>query len=181
MEGIIRHSDTYKKLFEAKFFLNRMIDEYESDFEETNKDHEYTAFPYYISAFLSAFRSITYLMQTEFNDIEGFKEWYETQQKILAEDATLKQLNTERVNTIHIKMLKPVAVVKINSDNFEKYGDIEPEDVQILHSFKDAPEYPSVIDQCKYAIEKITPVVLECEKRFFKDDGSIGSLTINIQ
>ena len=65
-EEFVRHSDTYKKLYEAKFFLNKMIAEDESDYEETNGSSEYTAFLYYISAFLSAFRSITYLMQKEF-------------------------------------------------------------------------------------------------------------------
>lgn len=167
-EGFVRRSDTYKKLYEAKFFLQKMIHEDESDYEETNNDHEYTAFLYYISAFLSAFRSITYLMQKEFRSIEGFMEWYGPKQKILTDDETLKQLAEERVNTTHLKMPKPVATVRINADNFEKYGDIEPEDIEIWHSFKDAPGHQSIIDQCKYAIEKITPIVLECEENSIK-------------
>jgi hypothetical protein len=181
MEGLVRHSNTYEKLYEAKFFLHKMIVEDESNYGETNEDHEYTAFLYYISAFLSAFRSITYLMQKEFNNIEGFTEWYAHQQEILTNDETLKQLAEERVNTNHLKMPKPVATVQINADNFEKKGDIEWGDVKIWHSFKDAPGHQSIIDQCKYAINKITPIVLECEKNFYKDDGSIGSLTIEIQ
>ncbi|MHB1830514.1 MAG: hypothetical protein ACYCO0_03925 [Candidatus Micrarchaeaceae archaeon] len=178
---LIRHSDTYKKLYEAKFFLNKMIAEDESNYKETNESHEYTAFLYYISAFLSAFRSITYLMQKEFKDIPGFTEWYESQQKLLTNDKILKQLAEERVNTTHLKMPKPVATVQINADNFEKNGDIEPEDIKIWHSFKEAPGHQSVVDQCKYAIEKITPIVFECEKKFYKDDGSIGSITFEVQ
>ena len=157
-----------------------MIDEEKSDYKETNES-EYTAFLYYISAFLSAFRSITYLMQKDFTNVEGFTEWYKPKQKILTDDKTLKQLAEERLNTTHLKMPKPVATVQINSDNFAKYGDIEPEDIKIWHSFKDAPDHQSIIDQCKYAIDKITPIVLECEEKFYKDEGGIGSLTIEIQ
>lgn len=180
-EGVVKHSNTYNKFYEARFFLHKMIIEEQSDYEETNKDHEYTAFLYYISAFLSAFSSITSLMQKEFTHVAGFREWYEPQQKRLYEDETLRQLEDERNNTTHRKMLKPVATIQINADNLEKDEDFGPDDIKIWHSFKDARGHQSVVDQCKYAIEKITPIVLECEKRFYKDDGHVGSITYEIQ
>ena len=78
-------------------------------------------------------------------------------------------------------MPKPFATIRINADNFEKNGDIEPEDITIWHSFKGALGHQSIIDQCKYAIDKIAPIVLKCEEKFYRDDGSIGSLTIEVE
>jgi hypothetical protein len=58
------------KLGEAQYFLGQMRD--------TVSDHE--AFAYNLSAFLSAARSVTLLLQGEFAHTPGFKEWWVREQ-----------------------------------------------------------------------------------------------------
>ncbi|TFH32677.1 MAG: hypothetical protein E4G99_12445 [Anaerolineales bacterium] len=70
------------KIEEAEFFLSKLrlddIDIPQFNLKESS---------FNLSAFLSAARSITFCLQASLNDIEGFKEWYEAQQAILAANA----------------------------------------------------------------------------------------------
>ena len=59
-------TDTMDKLNEAKYFLKSMND----------NTPEREAFKYNLSAFLAAARSVTFIMQKEFDSIKGFKDWY---------------------------------------------------------------------------------------------------------
>ena len=67
----MRYSDTYKKFLEAKFFLYKL-----EDGENIDRYLRigYTPIYYYASAFLVAFRSITFIMQKEFHNSDGFGE-----------------------------------------------------------------------------------------------------------
>ena len=62
--------DTFDKLQEAKFFFEQM----------SNYQINRSGFKYNLSAFLSAFRSITYLMQKEYSKIQDFENWYQGKQ-----------------------------------------------------------------------------------------------------
>lgn len=64
------------KLFETDFFLDKIKESKKAI--ETHSHAEY-----YFSAFLSASRSITFVMQYAFPHITGFSEWYETAQSKL--------------------------------------------------------------------------------------------------
>jgi len=86
-------SDTKEKLREAEFFLNQM------EYSKSNPD----TFRYYLSAFLSAARSITLVMQTEFGKYPNFKNWYE--QINIKNDKELAFLNEKRRITIHLNRL----------------------------------------------------------------------------
>ncbi len=61
---------TQKKLREAKFFLRKLI--YAS---QTLVGEEAEAFPYYLSAFLSAGRSVTFALQAE--EKEKYDAWFQ--------------------------------------------------------------------------------------------------------
>jgi len=63
-------NNTEDKLSEAKYFLERM--------KEHVMDRE--AFRYNLSAFLTAFRSVTFIMRKEYNKISEFEEWYRKKQ-----------------------------------------------------------------------------------------------------
>lgn len=173
----MRHSDTYKKFFEAKFFLCKLeeVDKDEEDISKYLRDG-YTPIYYYASAFLAAFRSITFIMQKEFHDSDGFGEWYKVKQEILTEDEKLKRIVEERDSTIHEKPVKTTPVIHIHQNSPDP-NDFEIRDIH--HSFDKDNPMESINDQFRYAIEKITPIVEECEAKFFKDDGHIGKLTIS--
>jgi len=67
-------SDTRQKLEEAKYF-----------------------FKYNLSAFLSAARSVTLIMQKEFGKVSDFKDWYTEKQSMMRSDETMRLLNNKRV------------------------------------------------------------------------------------
>lgn len=75
------------KLREAHFFLHR-----------TEVEDRSYAMPFYFSAFCSAARSVTFVLQATLSHVDGFEEWYAPQQEKLGEDGLarlmLKQRNT---------------------------------------------------------------------------------------
>lgn len=58
------------KVFETEFFM-----------EKIENCMEYSECSFYLSAFLSASRSITFALQSSMSDVVGFTEWYLTQQE----------------------------------------------------------------------------------------------------
>ena len=96
-------SDAHDKLLEAKFFRQRM--------EEAQSERY--AFKYYLSAFLSAARSVTLIMQKEFGNAPGFKEWYENKQAGMKKDIAMTFLNGARRMSIHEKPVQPFARVDV--------------------------------------------------------------------
>lgn len=64
-----------EKIYETDFFLEKM--KYCTDLHECK---------YYLSAFLSACRSITFALQASMSDVKGFKEWYEIVRKLMMEN-----------------------------------------------------------------------------------------------
>ena len=96
-------SDTKDKLLESKYFLERMTE------TQSNRD----AFKYNLSAFLAAARSVTAIMQKEFDKVSGFKEWYEEIQAKLLSDVAMKLLKDKRDITIHQQPVRPRAHVNV--------------------------------------------------------------------
>jgi hypothetical protein len=58
-------------------------------------------FPYYLSGFLSAFRSVTFYMQKQYAHDARFKSWYPQKQVEMAADPVLKMLNAHRTGVVH--------------------------------------------------------------------------------
>jgi hypothetical protein len=88
-------TNTMGKLNESKFFLEKMEDSYKK-----NPD-----FNYYFSAFISAARSVFWVMKAEFNKTNGWEEWYQEQKTSVEEKTLLKKINDIRVRTTKIKPL----------------------------------------------------------------------------
>lgn len=97
-------SDTREKLLESKYFFERMT--------ETQPDRY--AFKYNLSAFLAAARSVTAIMQKEFDKVSGFKDWYENIQAKLQSDDTMKLFKDKRDVTIHQQPVRPHAHVNVS-------------------------------------------------------------------
>lgn len=69
-------SQTQDKFEEAEYFLNEM----------SKSVRDWIRFKYNLSAFLCAFRSVTFVMQKEYKDVNGFEDWYASQQDRLRSD-----------------------------------------------------------------------------------------------
>lgn len=69
---------TSAKLDEARFFL-RHIDQSKTRYPE---------FDYYLNAFLGSARSVLWVMRAEYQDVPGWKTWYDSKQ-LTTEDKTL--------------------------------------------------------------------------------------------
>ena len=89
---LVRATVTAKQRFnEAAYFFDGM------QANQTNM----TVFPYQLSAFLNAFRSITLYLQKQYARESWFSSWYNPKQAEMANDPTLKMLNDKRVESIH--------------------------------------------------------------------------------
>ncbi len=75
-----------QKFSEAAYFYNGMLP------HRTNP----VVFPYYLSAFVSAFRSVTFYLQKQYAHEPAFTAWYETKQQEMRTDPLLKMLVEKR-------------------------------------------------------------------------------------
>ncbi|MDD2665707.1 MAG: hypothetical protein PHD13_03985 [Methanocellales archaeon] len=94
-------TDTRRKLEEAKYFLDQMGDKIENP----------RTFAYNLSAFLSATRSVTFIMQYEFKTFSEFDKWYKNKQKEMEND-DFKLFNELRVKTIHLRPILPICLTE---------------------------------------------------------------------
>jgi hypothetical protein len=69
--------------------------------------NDWMLFKFHLSAFLSAARSITLVMQKEYAHAAGFESWYEHQQEEMRKDELLTFFNALRVTSFHIKQVQP--------------------------------------------------------------------------
>ena len=178
-------SDTRQKLEEAKYFLEQM----QVSAEDRKK------FAFNLSAFLSAARSVTFIMQSEFKSYPGFNDWYKDKQEEMNNDRDFKFFNKLRVATIHKKPVVPYKKIEIDISETihisesvtirvtDKEGKViseqtlEPKEskssqeteVAIRHSwyFEKSP-HDDLFELCNKYIQKIEKLVGECETRFHK-------------
>lgn len=78
------------KFEEADFFLCQM-----------KKTRGTSQFRYYLSAFLSASRSITLYLQKQFSDYDGFQEWYNKKQEWMKSDVVFQFIDENRDYVVH--------------------------------------------------------------------------------
>jgi hypothetical protein len=83
----------HQKFNEAAYFYNGML---------ANRTNV-VILPYYLSAFLSAFRSITFYLQTQYSNDATFREWYARKRSEMAADPVLKMLNARRRGIVHLE------------------------------------------------------------------------------
>lgn len=143
-----------EKLKEADFFLDRMVAS-ERAVDELN---------YYFSAFSSAARSVTFVLQYVGSAIVGFAEWYADVQARQRGDAVAKYLLEARNQALKTGA-QPIAygqVVKLpNGDerlvNFFSYVGPEPP--------AEVPDM-DVISTCRYQMKNLVGIVSEFFERF---------------
>lgn len=175
-------TDTREKLLEAKYFFERM--------KEKQSDRD--AFKYNLSAFLAAARSVTLIMEKEFDKAPGFKEWYAEKRAKMQSDETMRLLNDKRVMTIHQQPVRPHAHVNVGTS--EHIAISESVSVVLTHaggtikrreSEPPAPPVPTetevtmewrwyfdelpekdIVSVCEQHIAKLETLATECESQF---------------
>lgn len=80
-----------QKFEEAAYFYNQMF-ALRTDFRR---------FPFYLSAFLSALRSVTFYLQKQYTGDDRFRDWYVVKQQQMDADPVLRLLNKKRVGVVH--------------------------------------------------------------------------------
>jgi hypothetical protein len=175
-------SDTEEKLHESRYFLELM----------TLAQAERDAFKYNLSAFLSASRSVTLIMQKEYGKISGFRRWWSGKQKEMRSDDAMRLLNEKRVMTIHTQPVRlrgevnitikeritisdSVSIVLTHADGTVERREPEPtpsppateneSSVEWRWYFDELPE-KDVLTLCKEHMAKLDALVKECESRF---------------
>ena len=163
---------TQHKAREAEFHLRQAKEHYQSD------DH----FAFYLSAFLSAARSITFHMQKQYGKKEGFPEWYCVEKIKMVADSNLKYLNDARVEDVHRSPVHTGATRSISvgldailvREGEEDFVETKPEAASedtvsqpvTLRRFFVGRQDTEVIEFCSAQLVKLISLVAKCEERY---------------
>jgi len=111
-----------QKFNEAAYFYNGMLA------HRTNV----VIFPYYLSAFLSAFRSVTFFLQKQYAHDARFSSWYPQKQAEMAGDPVMKMLKDRRTDVVH---REPIDLFFMQGFEFpERFkGCIETTHLEVVH------------------------------------------------
>lgn len=96
-------TETRTKLEESSFFLERL--------KESQRLHP--AFDFYLNAFVSAARSVTWIMRHEYHDVPGWEAWYDLRAVSLDHERVLQGFNTARVRSQKERPLQTAAQISL--------------------------------------------------------------------
>lgn len=163
---------TQHKGREAEYHLRQAERHYQSDDE----------FAFYLSAFLSAARSITFHMQKQYGNQDGFPEWYCAVQTRMVADSDLKYLNEARVEDVHQRPVSTRATRAISAsvdavlvkkgeedivdERSEVTSDTTAPQPRTLMRFFAGRNDIEVIKYCGTQLAKLTDLVAKCEKQY---------------
>ena len=149
-------------------------------------------FKYNLSAFLSAARSVTFVMQAEFNSATGFTEWYDEKQIQMKDDNLMEFMKEKRNITLKQKTIDPrghitvhitetvvitehvEAILTHKNGTVERIEHPQPAPPRLPKSktetnyqwfFGDIPD-KDIITLSQEYIEKLESLVHECEDSF---------------
>ena len=165
---------TQHKVKEAEFHLRQAQERYQEDEE----------FSYFLSAFLSAARSITFYMQKQYGKHSGFPEWYCIQQTKMVADEDLKYLNEARVEDVHRKPVHTGAaravrcgigaiLVKDGDEHLIETEVVAPEEIVESGNVTTSRYFvgrkdTEVIQFCIAQLSKLITLVARCEAQYPK-------------
>ena len=136
---------TEHKLGESLFFLSQL-----------KKAHPfYQNFSFYLSAFISAARSVTWIMRSECKHIPGWEAWYDSK-KISANDfALLGKLTAIRNESQKVGPIRTKPQMRKIDDTI----------VDLFKAFEDIPN-EDVLDVCTRYYSLLADLVTEGRSRF---------------
>jgi hypothetical protein len=107
---------TQSKYREAEFFLGKLDGAYYEDVRRMfKKSKKPPVFQYYLSAFLSAARSVTWIMRNEYSKRPGWEEWYR-EQKADENSQLLTLFNQLRIRSEKVEPVLPGRAIRIEGD-----------------------------------------------------------------
>ncbi|WP_061332635.1 hypothetical protein [Marinobacter excellens] len=113
--------DVEEKVLESEFFLGKMVE----------SARNWSEFRFYISAYLSAARSITFALQ-RLKDIPGLDAWYQSHRKALSKNPIARFLLGARNNNVHGGGI-PIASAAYSQNGavyrFSEHDNRNPDDV----------------------------------------------------
>lgn len=140
-----------ERLLEADYFARRLARHNDSD-----------RFGYELNAFLSAARSVTFVLQKELSKVDGFSAWWEAQRSILGADPAASfflELRNFSQKQGGISIVGAAARGARRSGwTYRFAGNSEPVPEVLLH--RDAAEC------CREHVAKLAAIVLRCVERF---------------
>lgn len=131
-----------EKIAETEFFLQRMC--------EAGIGLE---FKFYLSAFLSAARTTTLVLQRFDGAVPGFAAWYAPHQQRLAENSVARAFLQMRNEHIHGGPY-PVRGAMTDGKRLEHYF--------LTKSLKGSPELPHIVEACTEYFVQLLEVVYDC-------------------
>ena len=132
-----------QKVRESEFFLKKMVESGQQWFE----------FSCYLTAFLSAARSITFALQ-RFNHINGFREWYESKQETLKKDTLAKFFIEIRNDNVHGGSVPISGAIFFHDKAVYRFRDT------------DNLEQEDVVTNCRIQFVKLLEIVYDCYVKF---------------
>jgi hypothetical protein len=87
--------NTKLKIEEAEFFLSQM----------SRENRGSKTFNFYLNAFVSSARSITWILRFEFSDSVNWRSWYDSKIPTQEEKLLLKYFNDLRIESVKVKPL----------------------------------------------------------------------------
>jgi hypothetical protein len=105
-----KSSKTRAKLEEARFFLNKLKEKENWDGNVIN---------YYLSAFISSSRSVLWIMRSEYKNVSGWEDWYDSLKPTEAQKAFIKNVTEIRNRSEKEEPLqvRGRVVFKVSKDN----------------------------------------------------------------
>ena len=76
-----------------------------------HNSNDYPVFIANLDAFVTDARSVTLIMQKEFDSINGFKEWYSVKQQKMKDNSDFDIFNKLRVDTMHVRPFDAVSKI----------------------------------------------------------------------
>ena len=150
------------KIAETEFFLDKLQFN-GADFSHYNF---YAEAHFYLSAFLSAVRSITFCLQASLNDLEGFEHWYQEKQNKLRND-NLAKFFLEARNLSQKVGYYPLVGGRMHSDENDVISVILYFDKQNEEGLKNIPD-TDVYTACKTQFVQILEIIKDCYISFGK-------------
>ena len=169
-------SNTRRKFREARFFLANM----QRAARSTHLDRE--DFDFYLSAFLSAARSVTWVLQKE--QKASYDAWYPGWKQVLGapDQALLTFMNEQRVAELKkagAEKLSEIQMVPLTQFDWEQPshpaygwtwvgppGVAPPEMGVVVHYFENGGQKVKVLDECKRYLALLERLIAEFDAAF---------------
>jgi len=148
------------KLREAEFFLTKLRESNRFEYESR----------YYFSAFISAARSVTMVLQKTMKDVDGFTSWYQNVQSQLKADPLAKYFVEIRNGAIHegFNPLNQVTVEHLREDLIRQMHQNDHSHILILPNFQaqGLSTLTDAVETSKQYFISLIKTVFECYKEF---------------